>query len=481
MQRRKINLFLYLQITPQIEATIEISPPATAAVAGGVGETSLASLPIIETLNVDTPLSSKYPSKVSGGKSSQHRDRLAKSRAIKAKPEDHVPIAEQPPPVIRYEEPMEVELGDNILDAAMEECGIVQDMQLLATPKKQEQPLLAVVPEASPPPPPPPPHVLEDQVTQKELPSPPKTNVDLKYLLASPPSTSLSKTTRKTKQQRESELTMQLLETEKPDEEAVRMEHEALEIIMNAKEELDAEKLSKVYQILANDAMNNVTKFTEVHRLCTGKMDLQEMLLDMLTASDAMSLGLKVYQQYCIRDAMKKFFRKVRIYFANQPSTHTKILKEVQASLSDPNVKLEDVVAIGTKWFKSNQHLLDDYMSFVTGVPYPEGMLPEPEVIDLSDEEEEESMLEEKINLLEDESEFGGDNCPCACHPAPNTGHCIHCSLRFINGKVYSRDGKILRPVKVNYPPGESPFSNKKKEKKRKKKRSSYVKQIKHE
>ena len=147
----------------------------------------------------------------------------------------------------------------------------------------------------------------------------------------------------------------QLLEAEKPDEEALRKQHEALEISMNAQEQLTAEKFENFCKIVVNDSLSNKRKFMELHTLVAGKMDLQEMLLDLLSAGEALELGTDVYQQYCIRDAMKRFFRKVRIFYANKPSEFTKILKEFQASLANPDVKPEEVLAFGQKYFKSNQ------------------------------------------------------------------------------------------------------------------------------
>ncbi len=62
---------------------------------------------------------------------------------------------------------------------------------------------------------------------------------------------------------------------------------------------------------------------------------------------------------------------------------------------------------------------------------------------------------------------------PGSCHvnvqKAEEGTHCIHCSLTFINGKVYSRDGRTLRPVRVEYPPGaRNPFTGTKNKRKRK-------------
>ena len=368
----------------------------------------------------------------------------AKRSFIPILPRDHNPseetkiiLLEQPVPMDQPSTPPRTIENSAILDVAMEECGI-HDMPFIATPQKSTEANEDVDMETSP------------------------------ILSSPPPPSSIQKSTRKSKQQKEAELTLQLLEAEKPDEEALRKQHEALEISINAQETLSSEKFEHFCKIVVDAGINNKQRFMQLHNLCAGKMELQELLLDLLTASEAMEIGIEVYQQFCSRDAMKKFFRKVRISFSNQPSMHSKILREMQTVLSNPDVKTEEVAAIGQKYFKSNQLLLDEFMTFVSGVPYPEGLLPDPEVIDLSDEEDEDKgTFDEKINLDDNDEDLGGENCPCACHPAPGgSSHCIHCSLKFVNGKVYARDAKVLRPVSVTYP-SSSKTSKRKKCKKR--------------
>lgn len=263
-----------------------------------------------------------------------------------------------------------------------------------------------------------------------------------------------------------------VIEDEKPEEEMMRKQHEALEICMNAKEQLSADKLDQFHKIVINENSSNKRKFTELHALCAGKMELQEMLLDLLTPGEALELGSEMYQQYCIRDAMKKFFRKVRVVFAAQPTLYTKILKDFQAILSNPQVKSDEIMnSLGNKYFKSHPVLLDEFSTFISGLPYPENLLPDPEVVDLSDVEEDE-IFDEKINLCDGEDDLGGDNCPCACHhpmPASSTQHCTHCSLKFVNGRVYSRDGKTLRPVKIQFPNSGNHSKNKRRKRRKQK------------
>jgi len=68
------------------------------------------------------------------------------------------------------------------------------------------------------------------------------------------------------------------------------------------------------------------------------------------------------------RVQMKAFFRKVRLHFSNQPSTHARILKEISTVLSGPTVKLEDLKNLGGKLFKSSQLLLDEFLSIFPSV-----------------------------------------------------------------------------------------------------------------
>lgn len=71
-------------------------------------------------------------------------------------------------------------------------------------------------------------------------------------------------------------------------------------------------------------------------------------------------------------------------------------------------------------------------------------------------------------NFLDEEDDFGGEHCKCTCHPTadPSSQHCIHCSLKFINGKVYSREGKTLRLVKVQFSSSSSKLKKKRKKRK---------------
>ena len=59
---------------------------------------------------------------------------------------------------------------------------------------------------------------------------------------------------------------------------------------------------------------------------------------------------------------MKAFFRKIRVHFANQPATHSRILKELSTAL-ESNADAEDLKNLAAKLFKSNQLLHDEFLA----------------------------------------------------------------------------------------------------------------------
>ena len=284
--------------------------------------------------------------------------------------------------------------------------------------------------------------------------------------------------------------------SEEISEEALRRQHEAMEIVIKAKESLkDEAKLESFFQIIQACQETPIQAFAQLHNLCQGLPELQELLLDLLTPEQALALDPIIYAQHCLRNDMKQFCQKVKNFFAptaqssnsngavtqgTGQSQATKIFKEIHNFISqdDHEITSEELRNFAAKWFKGNQQLIDIFVSFLPDQTEERERIwnrIEPEDIDLSDEEKDissEINRSEQINLkdyehikdipeTEEERLFGTEQCPCQCHPKtpPITSHCIHCSIRFINGKIYAREGKILKPVKVTYPCGKNPFA----------------------
>jgi hypothetical protein len=276
------------------------------------------------------------------------------------------------------------------------------------------------------------------------------------------------------------------IQTEAPNEEAVRREHEAMEIVLQAQAILKGDgKLESFFQIIQNCIDTPAQAFVQLHNLCQGLPELQELLLDLLTSEQALEISPMIYAQHCLRNDMKNFCQKVKnVYLGNSANQGgqaqaTKIFKELHNFISQDNQEhtSDDLRNFASKLFKGNQQLIDTFVSFLPGqMEHREKIWNciDPEIIDLSDEENEPSNGPSQaendqfkgyehikdIPETEEEKLFGTEQCPCQCHPRSQsiTSHCIHCSIRFINGKIYAREGKVLKPVRVKYPAGKNPF-----------------------
>ena len=109
--------------------------------------------------------------------------------------------------------------------------------------------------------------------------------------------------------------------------------------------------------------------YCELHNLCTGYVELQEMLLDFLDVDDALRLGNDVYQQYCTRRRQKIFYRKLARYYEGQPAAaYKQVLNKISQLLLEPDLDTATVVAMANRLFKGNQHLHDSFLSLVPEV-----------------------------------------------------------------------------------------------------------------
>ena len=133
-----------------------------------------------------------------------------------------------------------------------------------------------------------------------------------------------SRQQRKSKVQREAEQTAYMLEPETKAELAARTQREAEEVFKAAERALgggqpgEDSKLVKFLQAAVEFEREPVKAFAAMHSVCSGRVWLQEMLLDLLRPEHAVSLGAPVYDQFRMRQAHKEFFRKLRRYYEFQ-------------------------------------------------------------------------------------------------------------------------------------------------------------------
>ena len=92
-----------------------------------------------------------------------------------------------------------------------------------------------------------------------------------------------------------------------------------MEIVLQAKETLkDGGKLESFFQIIHNCIDTPTRAFVQLHNLCQGLSELQELLLDLLTPEQALEISPMIYAQHCLRNDMKMFCQKVKsVYLRN--------------------------------------------------------------------------------------------------------------------------------------------------------------------
>ena len=121
-----------------------------------------------------------------------------------------------------------------------------------------------------------------------------------------------SRQQRKTKVQREAEQTAYMVEPEAASEMTARVQREAEEVFRVAEKDLEPEAFVRFLEAAVEFEREPVKAFPAMHSICSGRVWLQEMLLDLLRPAHAVALGAPVYDQFRMRQAYKEFFRKQR-------------------------------------------------------------------------------------------------------------------------------------------------------------------------
>ena len=194
---------------------------------------------------------------------------------------------------------------------------------------------------------------------------------------------------RKSKVQKENELTLALVgPLETPGEKDARVTreisdifNEIMKIVNNNKDKKD-----RFGEIMARASTEGTVKtYKDLSLLVEGHDGVQEILLDLLSDSQAAEAGREIYCLHQQRQNMKKFILKLGVAFKHQPAYHARVLRELDSLCSEPGLGPDTLRAAALKLFRHNQHLLDTFMMLTPGVEPPESLLPSPENIEFSD------------------------------------------------------------------------------------------------
>ncbi|KAK6643204.1 hypothetical protein RUM43_004708 [Polyplax serrata] len=193
--------------------------------------------------------------------------------------------------------------------------------------------------------------------------------------------------------------------------------------------------------------------YRKVKSLFICHTDLTEDFVAFLTPEQAVECG--VFMEHLLLTSMSDFLNMIDIYFAKSPQQIKKIHSVLESLASQPNVNTEAVVNTVLPLLKGNPVLKDYFIHLLPDTRPPDNFCIDYEEVeyselnsDVSDDEDNVEM----IHLPEVEDHYGGDLCPCNCHNEKKKElgeHCVSCSLKFINGKVFLQNGKLLRPARV--------------------------------
>jgi len=276
---------------------------------------------------------------------------------------------------------------------------------------------------------------------------------------------------RGTRRQKEAEATLALLgDLETPEEKELRESRESAEMFEEICNTVsDNASLCEEFDHIMSVAMDVGTSQTylSLHQLLDGHPLVQELLLDLLSPDDAIKLGFKTRVAFNQRRRMKRFVLKLGRAYHHQPAYHAKVLRELEAVSTHQNLTPNVLKQTADRLFKNNQHLLDEFLSLVPGVPTPESMLPSPEILHYPEDSDQswasdEIQMEtitckspsnvEEARISKEEMRPSADEPkqPCKCPEyLAKPGPCRSCNVRFVDGEVFVMDGKILKPAHV--------------------------------
>ena len=189
---------------------------------------------------------------------------------------------------------------------------------------------------------------------------------------------------RKSRGQKEAELTLALLgPLETAEEKELREGRESREMFEQIRKAISGNeaKQQQFAEIIGSvETVGTVATYTALHTLLSGHPIVQESLLDLLSDAEAHELGDLVFSAHQQRVRMKQFVLRLSMAYRHQPAYHARVLRELDALCSDPHLAPETLRAAASRLFKHNAFLLEQFLLLVPGTEPPEGCLPSPEV-----------------------------------------------------------------------------------------------------
>jgi hypothetical protein len=190
---------------------------------------------------------------------------------------------------------------------------------------------------------------------------------------------------RKSRHQKEAEMTLALLgPLETAEEREAREARESQDMFEEIGRVVGGSEQQEQHFaaiMAAVEAVGTAGTFTALHALLEGHPGVQELLLDLLSDREARDLGNAVYSAHQQRARMKQFVLRLGLAYRHQPAYHARLLRELDSLCSDPGLSPASLRTAACRLFKHNQFLLDQFLLLVPGIEPPESSLPSPEVL----------------------------------------------------------------------------------------------------
>ncbi|KAM7285849.1 GON-4-like protein [Ixodes scapularis] len=268
---------------------------------------------------------------------------------------------------------------------------------------------------------------------------------------------------KRTRQQRDAQATLPLLEPDLVDADPLKEEREsqfAQQYLQRVHEALkhDPPRLLRVLNLLSKAETSGISPAELYHGmaelLLPDHPDVVEDFVSFLLPEQALECGK--LPQYLLFSRIRLFLRKLEVHLSQQPQQLQRLLRSLHQLQRQPELSLDSLCGVLQPLLRGQSHLLDELQQLLPSHRVPDSLMWDFEEVPLPEEEEEDVSSCEELTLSPPRDAPGTPQCPCSCHLQAQdprflsrARHCTRCGIKFLDGRVFLQTGKVLRPAKV--------------------------------
>lgn len=224
--------------------------------------------------------------------------------------------------------------------------------------------------------------------------------------------------------------------------------HYAEAYFMKAKSTLDEGTFQQFITVLS-EAVDEpgaaVALYNKMTEILVNYPQLLDDFIGFLRPHQAKECGKLMDLQYF--EKCWSFFKKLDAHHGNR--FHNALEQQVSNNVNSSETIKASILPI----FKGSPHLSEAFLHLLPDEKPPPSSKEDFE--DISEVSVEESGWE-RIRIPEHPDRGCQQNCNCKCHTSDPKLFCLSCNLKFLNGQIYIRDGKVLRFARISF--GETPL-----------------------